>query len=52
MVVDLGVQDLGYLKLGFIVNQDGRWRRLDTIGYWVRECRFQHGDVEHQVYYS
>ena len=39
-VVNLGVKDLGYLKLGFIINQDWRWRRLDMIRYWVWECRF------------
>ena len=35
MVIDLGVQDLRYLKLGFIINQDWGCGRLDMIRYWV-----------------
>ena len=49
-VVDLGVQDLRDLELGFVVNRNW-WRgRLDSIGDRIQDSWFQHGDVEDRVY--
>ena len=51
-VIDLGIEDFGDFKLGFIVYHDGRWGWVNSIGDWDWVGRFQHRDVEHWVYGS
>jgi len=51
-VIDLGIENFGDFKLGFIINYDCWWQRLNMIGDWVWVGRFQHRNMEHQVYSS
>ena len=51
-VIDLGIEDFGDFKLGFIVYHDGRQGGLDSIGDRVWVGGFQHGNMEHWVYGS
>ena len=49
-VVNLGVQDLQDLELGFVVYHNW-WRgRLDSTGNRIQDGWLQHGDVEDRVY--
>ena len=49
-VVDLGVQNLGDLKLRFTIDNDqGQWW-LNLAGYGVRWCEFELRDVVDRVY--
>ena len=49
-VVDLGVQDLQDLELGFGVYHNW-WRgRLDSIGNHIQDSGLQHGDMKDRVY--
>ena len=50
VVVNLGVQDLQDLKLGFIIYHNWWWGRLDSIGNCIHDSWLQHGDVEDRVY--
>jgi hypothetical protein len=48
-MIDLGVQNLGYLKLQFSINFN-RWQRwLSPVGDSVWSCWLQHGDMEDGV---
>ena len=49
-IVDFGVQDFGYLELGFIIDSDGWWGWLNLVRDWVQKCWFQHRDVKNRVY--
>ena len=51
-VIDLGIEDFGDFKLGFVIYHDGRQGGLDSIGDQVWVGEFQHGNMEHQVYGS
>ena len=48
-MIDLGVEDLGDLKLRLTIDEDGRRRRLYSVGDRVWGCGFQHRYVEHRV---
>jgi len=51
-VIDLGIENFGDFKLGFIVYHDSRWGGLNLIRDRVWIGGFQHRDVEHWVYGS
>jgi hypothetical protein len=48
-LIDLGVENLGDLKLLFSVDSDWRGRRLDAIGNGVRRSRFKLRHMEDGV---
>ena len=49
LLVDLGVKDLGDLKLWLTIYKDGQRRRLYSARDRVWGCGFQHRDMEHWV---
>ena len=52
MIVDLGVEDFGYLELRFSIDNYGRWQRLGTGRNDVGSHRLQHGDMKYWVDHS
>jgi len=51
LIVDLGIKkNFGDFELGFIINHDCQWRRVNTIGDQVWVGGFQHRNMEHWVY--
>ena len=50
LIVDFGVEDLGDFEFRFALNEDQRWRRLDTVLDSVRSCGFEHRDMKNWVY--
>ena len=48
-LIDLGVEDLGDLKLWLTIYEDRQRRRLYSVRDRIQGCRFQHRDVEHWV---
>jgi len=51
-VIDLGIENFGDFKLGFIINHDCLWRRLKATRDQVWVGGFQHRNMEHWVYNS
>jgi len=48
-MIDLGVQNLGYLKLQFSINFNRWWRWLSLVGDSIQSCWLQYGDMEDGV---
>ena len=42
LVIDLGIENFGDFKLGFIIYHDGWWGGLNMIGDWDWVVGFQH----------
>ena len=49
LLINLGVEDLGDLKLQLTIYEDRQRQQLYSVRDHVRGCRFQHRDMEHRV---
>jgi hypothetical protein len=48
-IVNLQVKNFGDDEFGVSINDDRRWRRLNTLWNSVRSRQFQHRDVKNRM---